>query len=110
MSETARVQALPDQDGTRVIVCVGEFDITSTGPLREALEAAARDGVSRTVLDLVGLSFADSTLLNTLIQAHNRQHLVLAGPLSPQLARLFEVTGTDAVFHLTPDLASACAP
>lgn len=107
MGETARVQALPDRDGTRVIVCAGEFDIDTQSLLIEALDAAFRDDVTRTVLDLEQVRFADSAMLNALIIAHQRQHLVLAGPLTPSVARLFEVTGTDQVLHITADLTTA---
>ncbi|MFD9359545.1 STAS domain-containing protein [Streptomyces sp. NPDC060031] len=107
MEVIARVRALPDQDGTRVIACAGEFDIDSQGVLSQALDAACRDGITRTVLDLEHVCFADSSMLNALIVAHHRQHLVLAGPLSPQVARLFEMTGTDGVLNIAADLTSA---
>ncbi|MGW7458446.1 STAS domain-containing protein [Streptomyces sp. NPDC054797] len=109
MGDVARVRTLPDQDGIRTIVCSGEFDIGSQSALTQALNAACRDGVTRTVLDLAHVSFGDSSMLNALIIAHHRQHLVLAGPLSPQIARLFEVTGTDRVFNICADLASAAS-
>ncbi|MFG2989106.1 STAS domain-containing protein [Streptomyces sp. NPDC048257] len=108
MGDTTYVQALPDQDGSRIIVCSGEFDIDTRGALDQALHAAARDGVTRTVLDMEHVSFADSSVLNTLLIAHRRQHLVLAGPLAPQIARLFEMTGVDTVLNITADLTSAC--
>ncbi|WP_411103066.1 STAS domain-containing protein [Streptomyces sp. cmx-4-9] len=110
MGDAACVQALPDRDGTRIIVCSGEFDIDSHGALAEAMNAARLDGVKRTVLDMHLVSFADSSMLNTLLVAHRRQHLVLAGPFSPQIARLLTVTGTDKVLTLAADLADACTP
>ncbi|MET9610910.1 STAS domain-containing protein [Streptomyces sp. NPDC006512] len=109
MGDLACVRALPDQDGTRIIACSGEFDIDSQDALSQALHAACHAGVTRTVLDLGRVSFVDSSVLNTLLMAHHRQHLVLAGPLAPHIARLFSVTGTDTVLNIAPDLASACA-
>lgn len=105
----ARVEVLPDLDGTRVIVCSGEFDIDTEGSLRRALDTAHGDGMTRTVVDLAGVSFADSCLLNTLIRAHNRQFLVLAGPLAQQVIRLLEITGTHTFFNLAADATSARA-
>ncbi|MEU8942144.1 STAS domain-containing protein [Streptomyces goshikiensis] len=109
MGDPPCVQAQPDQDGTRIIVCSGEFDIHSQGTLDQALQDAHRDGATRTVLGMEQVSFADSSVINTLLVAHRRQHLVLAGPLSPQIARLFEMTGIDAVLNITADLTSAFA-
>ncbi len=107
---STRVLVLPGRDGTRVIVCEGEFDIDSQAVLRQALKTAHSDGVTRTVVDLAGVSFADSSMLNTLIQAHHRQHLVLAGPLAPQVTRLLEVSGTYALFTVAADTTSAIEP
>ncbi|MFJ5809725.1 STAS domain-containing protein [Streptomyces sp. NBC_01426] len=98
MGEATWVRTLPDLDGTRVIVCSGELDTATAGPLREALKAAELDGVDKTVVDLASVTFADSSLLNTLVQAHRRQRLVVVGPYHPQLSRLFQVTGTDIFF------------
>ncbi|WP_256096992.1 STAS domain-containing protein [Streptomyces agglomeratus] len=109
MGAAARVEVLPDMEGTRVIVCSGEFDMETEGALRQALDTAHRDGTTLTVVDLAGVSFADSSMLNTLIGAHNRQPLVLAGPLAQQVIRLLEVTGTDSFFHLAADANSARA-
>ncbi|MGW7195308.1 STAS domain-containing protein [Streptomyces chryseus] len=100
----ARVEVLPDRNGTRVIVCAGEFDIDSEGLARAALDAAHRDGIAKTVVDLAGVSFADSSMLNTLIMAHNRQHLVLAGPLHHQVLRLLEISGTASFFTIAADV------
>ncbi|MFD9415706.1 STAS domain-containing protein [Streptomyces goshikiensis] len=108
MGDTPCVQTLPDQDGTRIIVCSGEFDIDSRDALDQALQNAHRDGATRTVLDMEHVSFADSSMLNALLVAHRRQHLVLAGPLSSQIARLFEMTGVDTALNITADLTSAC--
>ncbi|HET6860361.1 MAG TPA: STAS domain-containing protein [Streptomyces sp.] len=109
MEAAACVQVLPDRDGARVIVCSGEFDLDSEAVLRQALETAKSEGATRTVVDLAGVSFADSSMLNTLIRTHHRQHLVLAGPLTPQVTRLLEITGVDAVLNIAADTADAIA-
>ncbi|MFE2523161.1 STAS domain-containing protein [Streptomyces sp. NPDC059382] len=103
MGEATWVRTLPDFDGTRVIVCSGDLDSATTEPLREALRAAERDGIRKTVLDLAAVSFADSALLNTLVQAHRRQRLVVVGPCHLQVARLFQVTGTHTLLDPVDD-------
>ncbi|MFD9536350.1 STAS domain-containing protein [Streptomyces sp. NPDC060010] len=89
MGEATWVRTLPDLDGTRVIVCSGELDSATTGPLREALREAQHE--------------ADSALLNTLVQAHRRKRLIVVGPCRPQVARLFQVTGTHTLLDPARD-------
>ncbi|MGW6834653.1 STAS domain-containing protein [Streptomyces sp. NPDC054949] len=103
MGEATWVRTLPDLDGTRVIVCSGELDSATTGPLREALREAEHDGIHKTVVDLAAVSFADSALLNTLVQAYRRQRLIVVGPCRPQVARLFQVTGTHTLLDPARD-------
>ncbi|MFF8289696.1 STAS domain-containing protein [Streptomyces sp. NPDC016309] len=101
------VQALPDDDGTRIILCTGEFDVVTSVQLDSALAAAAEaPGVSRTVVDLSQVSFADSTLLNTLVRGHRTQHMIVAGPLCPQLRRILRLSGLDTALRIAPDLRS----
>ncbi|MGA4800500.1 hypothetical protein [Streptomyces lavendulocolor] len=47
------VAVLPDEDGVRVIVCRGEFDLETRAPLVAADEAAMADpAVRRIILDM----------------------------------------------------------
>ncbi|WP_328321562.1 STAS domain-containing protein [Streptomyces sp. NBC_00388] len=72
--------------------------------LVRALTRAAQGGGKQTVVDLSGMTFADSAALHALLHGQ-RKHtasgvpLVLAGPLHPTVRRLFEVTGTHTAFH-----------
>ncbi|MFF5706648.1 hypothetical protein ACFY7H_29810 [Streptomyces sp. NPDC012794] len=60
-----RVEVHCDEPGVRVIVCSGEFGQDVLGPLRAAAEAAVADAAVRWIaLDVTGVEFADSTLLN----------------------------------------------
>ncbi|MGW1771365.1 STAS domain-containing protein [Streptomyces sp. NPDC002104] len=104
-----RVTVLPDIDGIRVIACTGEYDEDTLGPLREALARAGTDRVPRIVLDLGGVTFADSSMLNELIRVHTTHALVLAGPLPSQLTRLFEVTSADQIFTIVDSIEAARA-
>ncbi|MFC8709338.1 MULTISPECIES: STAS domain-containing protein [unclassified Streptomyces] len=81
--------------GVRVVVMHGAYDQHSIVPLEEALAAAAGE-CSRVVLDASGVRFADSSLLNLMLRTRRSVALRLAAP-PPQLRRLLEITGADAV-------------
>ncbi|MEV7030387.1 STAS domain-containing protein [Streptomyces sp. NPDC093272] len=96
-----------EQSGAWVVAVVGAFDLTSTPALAAALEAGARSH-ARVVLDATGLTFADSTVLNLLLHVHRTTVLRVAAP-PPQLARVLELTGADAVLDVRPTLEEALA-
>ncbi|MER7124438.1 STAS domain-containing protein [Streptomyces goshikiensis] len=106
-----QVTVLPDIDGIRVITCTGEYDQETLEPLRQAAAQAASDPAVRTiVLDVSKVVFADSSMLNEMIQLrHSSRPLVLAGPLPPQLNRLFDLTSAHQVFTITDSLEAARA-
>ncbi|MGW6821793.1 STAS domain-containing protein [Streptomyces sp. NPDC055005] len=94
-----QVRVWLDDNGVRVIVCVGDFDADTLGPLKAAATAAAEDlGVRRIVLDATGVTFADSSMLNVMILLLNTGRLVLAGTVPPQLGRLLDVTQAGQLF------------
>ncbi|MFF3431386.1 STAS domain-containing protein [Streptomyces sp. NPDC002602] len=94
-----QVRVLPDDNGVRVIVCVGEFDADTLGPLKAASTAAADDPeVKRIVLDVTDIRFADSSTLNVMLLLLRTGRLVLAGPIPAQLARLLDLTGAGELF------------
>ena len=68
---------------------------------------------SRIIVSLTGLRFLDSAGLHTLLKAHKRlareeRELVLVNP-RPNIAKVFDLTGTSTMFHIYPTLASAVA-
>ncbi|MFE7513177.1 STAS domain-containing protein [Streptomyces sp. NPDC057540] len=90
-------------DGTAILQASGEFDQDSIQRLTRALADARNDGATRIRLDLTGVTFADSTFLNTLLRANRPPPaLVLIGPLPHHLHRLFALTGTTTLFHYDP--------
>ncbi|WP_150521109.1 STAS domain-containing protein [Streptomyces subrutilus] len=94
----------------RVIVCVGEFDQDTLGPLREAGAAAVADpSIRRTVLDVSRAAFADSAMLNQMLRLLRHGRLVLAGPLPGSLARTWEVTEADRLFPTADGVDAARA-
>ena len=96
----------PDQD-TRVVALRGELDVATVPRFREALNQVSDDpAVKLVVVDLVEVTFIDSTGLMTLLNALRRlvrrdARLKLACS-NPTVLRLFEATRTDATFEIVP--------
>ncbi|MFJ3637603.1 STAS domain-containing protein [Streptomyces sp. NPDC090112] len=97
--ELPRVTVRTEPDGVWVVVCSGEFDLDTTGKLAAACDGEVGDA-RLLVLDVTGVTFADSSFLNVLIRLHNSRSLVLAGPLPHQLERLLEMTGALALLTI----------
>jgi anti-anti-sigma factor len=96
-----------------VLTPQGELDHDTAELLREPLEQCVADGYSRLVVDCSGLEFCDSTGLNVLLGARLQAEAAgggvhLAG-MTPVVARVFEITGAEAVFTVHADLDSALA-
>ncbi|WP_260606468.1 STAS domain-containing protein [Streptomyces sp. WAC08241] len=94
--------------GARVVVASGDYDMQTIAPLAAALRAAAEEHPS-VVLDVSGVTFADSAFLNLLILTHRTTDLRLAGPTAP-VRRILELTGVDTVLKVreTVEDAAAC--
>ncbi|WP_405704966.1 STAS domain-containing protein [Streptomyces xanthophaeus] len=102
------VEVRPDEDGVRVIVCVGEFDQDTLEPLRTSgARAAADPAVRRIVLDVSQVAFADSSMLNEMLLLLRTGRLVLAGPLPPQLSRLLDLTQARDLFPIADSVEAA---
>ncbi|MFF0741065.1 STAS domain-containing protein [Streptomyces sp. NPDC004111] len=89
----------------------GELDHHTAELLREPLEQALDQGRTRLVIDCSLLEFCDSTGLNVLLGARLKAeaaggsvHLV---GMQPVVARVFEITGAEAVFTVHDSLESA---
>ncbi|MDT0381925.1 anti-sigma factor antagonist [Streptomyces sp. RKND-216] len=94
-----------------VLTPAGELDHHTAELFSEPLERCVEEGYSRLVVDCSRLEFCDSTGLNVLLGARLRAEAAggavhLAG-MRPAVARVFEITGADAVFTVHPDLDSA---
>ncbi|PPS90572.1 STAS domain-containing protein [Streptomyces sp. MH60] len=94
--------------GAWVVAARGACDLSSIGPLTEALGIAAREQ-AKVVLDASGIAFADSSLVNLLILTRRAVDLRVAAP-PQQLRRLLEITGVDAIIEVRAavDEAAAC--
>ncbi|MEV5357114.1 STAS domain-containing protein [Streptomyces sp. NPDC052693] len=86
-----------DQD---VLITVrGELDYEDAESMETAWQAADRAGLPTTTVDLSQVTFADSMLLNALLEARRRhsatdRDFVLLGPLQPPVSRLLALSGT----------------
>lgn len=85
-----------DPHGVRVRL-TGELDLASAPELDRLLSELAGDGHDRVLIDLSDLEFMDSTGLAVIVRAHrdaaaNGHHVALRRG-SPQVQRLFEITG-----------------
>ncbi|MGW2586349.1 STAS domain-containing protein [Streptomyces virginiae] len=103
-----QVVVLQYEGGIRVIVCEGEFDQDTLRPLTEAGMAAAADpDVTRIILDVSRVVFADSSMLNLMVRLLRSGRLVLAGPVPHQLDRLLELTQARDLFPTAESVAAA---
>ncbi|MFC8583647.1 STAS domain-containing protein [Streptomyces sp. NPDC057217] len=93
--------------GTWVVVASGAYDMETIAPLAAALETAA-EKYQTVVLNVSGVTFADSTLLNLLVSTHRRTDLRLVDP-TPQVKRILEITGLDTVLTMRETLKDATA-
>ncbi|SDJ36367.1 STAS domain-containing protein [Streptomyces indicus] len=94
--------------GTAVVTLHGELDIDAVPAVRDTLRTAAA-AAPDLVLDLSQVGFADSSVLNLVLWARITLGPRLAGPLPAQLARLFDIAGTDVVRSSFPDVTAALA-
>ncbi|MET9117271.1 STAS domain-containing protein [Streptomyces longwoodensis] len=86
-------------EDTFVITVRGEVDHDDEEDFVEAWAAADRAALPTTAVDLSQITFADSMLLNALLDARRRhaesdREFVLLGPLPPPVSRLLTVSGT----------------
>ncbi len=93
-----------------VVALSGELDLSDVDTLALQLESAAAES-DNLVVDLTEVTFVDSTVLGTLVEARNKVtasggSVVLAGP-SKNVRRLLEVTSLDQVFPVFDTVAEA---
>ncbi|MFE7751706.1 STAS domain-containing protein [Streptomyces sp. NPDC057428] len=96
---------------SEVVTPAGELDHHTADLLREPLENAIEQGRTRLVVDCARLDFCDSTGLNVLLGARLQAETAgggvhLAG-MQPVVARVFEITGAEAVFTVHASLEDA---
>ncbi|MDQ0404249.1 MULTISPECIES: STAS domain-containing protein [unclassified Streptomyces] len=102
-----------EEGPSAVVTPAGELDHHTAELLREPLEECLAKGFNRLVVDCSRLEFCDSTGLNVLLGARLKAEAAGGGvhlvAMQPVVARVFEITGAEAVFTLHDTLAAALA-
>ena len=100
--------------GLPVIAVVGEIDVATAPQLREALHQVIAQGHPTVVLDLLGVTFLDSTALGVLVGGLKRcrelggeLHVVVT---DARIKKIFEITGLVKVFPIVDTLSEVVAP
>ena len=101
-------------EGRRLVVVRGEFDVSTAGLVRSALADADADGCPRVVVDLTEVPVIDSTALAVLVVAHKRlrrtgREMVVVLPLSGMTTK-FEIAGLDRFLAISHSRDEALAP
>jgi anti-sigma B factor antagonist len=96
-----------------VVTVTGEADMHSVPELDRALQGVVGLGGTAVVVDLAGVTFIDSTALETLLRHHSqfesRGGELLIVTQDRRVLRTFEITGLDRVFALERSLAEGVA-
>ncbi len=94
--------------GVSIIAVTGEIDVATAPQLQENLHALIAQGRTALVLDLLGVTFLDSTALGVLVGALKRcreqggdLQLVVS---EPRIVKIFEITGLTTVFPIVDSL------
>ncbi|MCF2434487.1 STAS domain-containing protein [Streptomyces thinghirensis] len=102
-----------EEGPSAVVTPAGELDHHTAELLREPLEDCLAEGFNRLVVDCSRLEFCDSTGLNVLLGARLKAEAAGGGvhlvAMQPVVARVFEITGAEAVFTLHDTLEAALA-
>lgn len=102
-----------EEGPSAVVTPAGELDHHTADLLREPLEDCLAKGFKRLVIDCSRLEFCDSTGLNVLLGARLKVEAAGGGVhlvgMQPVVARVFEITGADAVFTVHDTLEAALA-
>jgi anti-sigma B factor antagonist len=102
------------EDSSTVVVVTGEIDMATAPMLAQELEAAVEAGVGPVVLDLLDVTFFDSSGLRVAIVAHRdlgekgRRLAVVCDPQG-HVRRTFALAGLADVLDLHPSREAALA-
>jgi len=102
------------EGGATIVTVSGEIDVATAPQLQESLHALIAQGRSSLVIDLLAVTFLDSTALGVLVGALKRcreqggdLQLVMA---DARIMKIFEITGLHKVFPMVDALSEVSAP
>jgi anti-sigma B factor antagonist len=123
MVKSAEDEGMPVEDtfetavehlaGYSVVSVAGEVDVATAPSLRDRLDEALAEGPPLLVVDLLKVTFIDSTALGVLITA--RQQAETAGTglrlviAESRIIKIFEITGLTELFSIRPTRQEAVA-
>ncbi|HLG66302.1 MAG TPA: STAS domain-containing protein [Acidimicrobiales bacterium] len=97
--------------GPPVVEVKGEIDVATAPALRERLNAQVDAGWPTVLVDLLDVTFLDSTALGVLVGALKRcreaggnLRVVMA---EPRILKVFEITGLTDIFQIFPSVDAA---
>ena len=98
-------------DEVEVLELEGEVDLSTVDEFIQQLFELSESGRARIILDLAPVSFIDSTVVNTLFASVARIRraggdLAIVCP-NPDVRRVLEITGLDAIFRVVDARAEA---
>ncbi|MER7309604.1 anti-sigma factor antagonist [Streptomyces griseoluteus] len=110
MNSLLRIDTADTRSQATALTVTGPVDLANASVLEQTVDEALNHHPT-VILDLTGVTFCDSSGLNTLIRLRRRaQHsggeLILAAP-PPQMMRMLRITGADSVFTIHGSLAEA---
>jgi anti-sigma B factor antagonist len=112
MEQAFRIEEQVER-GVPVVAVIGEIDVATAPQLRECLHRVIAEGRATVVLDLLGVTFLDSTALGVLVGALKRcrelggeLHIVVT---DARIKKIFEITGLNKVFPIVDALAEVGA-
>jgi anti-sigma B factor antagonist len=92
------------ESGTPILRVCGELDMASSGAVESAVMAAIQTARA-VVVDLGDLTFCDSTGISMFIAANDKAQtegtVLTFGNLTPNVERLFHMSGVDTVLAIT---------
>ncbi len=95
------------------VVVRGEIDVATAPTLREHLYAAVDRSSGPVIVDLLGVTFIDSTALGVLIGTRERAEQRGTGLRlvveEARIIKIFEITGLTELFSIVPTVAEAVA-
>jgi len=113
MGDPLSISEEPIDQGVLVVVA-GEVDIASAPTLRQRLDSIISRGIAVLVVDILGVSFIDSTGLGALIGAAKQiqgtggtMRVVVA---EPRMLKLFEIAGISELFPVVSTREEAAHP
>lgn len=100
-------------DGYVVLTLIGTIDVSTAPFLRDCLLDVHQNNKHRIVVDLTEVGFVDSTGLGLLVGSLKRSRanngdVKIVGS-DERVLKVFQITGLDKVFTITPTVAEAVA-